>query len=160
MKWTVALGVALVAAAVFAAKPRVMHVQVRAGQVRATASFLGKVVAEQAYGSAVTVVSPTKPWMQVATADGVKGWMHESALSASRVELRGGTDDVQTGASAREVSLAAKGFTQQVETEYRSRNPAVNYSWVDRMEAFRVTPAEAQAFLVAGGVAPREGAAR
>lgn len=153
-------GLVLIAASALGAPPKNLTVQVRAGQVRATASFLGKVVAELPYGTQVSVVAPSKPWTQVRAPDGVTGWMHESALTASRLELKGGTDDAQAGTSAREVSLAAKGFTQQIESEYRAQNPAVDYVWVDKMESFRVSPAEAQAFLAAGRVAPREGGAR
>lgn len=149
---------ALVAAA--APAPQRMSVQVRSGQVRATASFLGRVVADLPYGTQVEVVQPSKPWMQVRTTAGQSGWMHESALTSARLQLQAGAGDAQAGTSASEVSLAAKGFTQQIEREYRSQNPTLNFAWVDRMEAFRVTPSEAGEFLAAGQVTPKEGGAR
>lgn len=147
-------------AAVAAPAPQQMSVQVRSGQVRATASFLGRIVADLPYGTRVEIVQPSKPWMQVRTAAGQAGWMHESALSSARLQLKAGAGDAQAGTSASEVSLAAKGFTQQVEKEYRSKNPALDFAWVDRMEAFRVTAPESEAFLAAGQVAPKEGGAR
>jgi len=136
-----------------------MSVQVRVGQVRATASYLGAVIAELPYGTTVQVETPSKPWMRVRLPDGRSGWIHESALVKGRLELKGGRD-AQAGASVGEVALAAKGFTQQVEAEYRKQNPVLNFAWVDRMESYRVTPAEAQAFLRAGQLAPRSEDAR
>lgn len=148
----------LAAAGIATAGAETMSVQVRSGQVRATASYLGAVIAELPYGTAVQVETPSKPWMRVKLPDGRSGWMHESALVKGRLELKGG-GTVQAGASVGEVALAAKGFTQQVETEYRKQNPTLNFTWVDRMESYRVTPAEAQAFLRAGRLQPRaEGA--
>lgn len=143
-----------------ASPPRAMSVQVRSGQVRATASFLGKVVASLPYGTQVEIVQPSKPWMQVRTADGAAGWMHESALTVERLQLKAGTANAQAGTSANEVSLAAKGFTQQIEKEYRSKNPTLDFAWVDRMESFRVSAAEAEAFLAAGRVAQTSGGAK
>ena len=143
-----------------AAPPQQMSVQVRSGQVRASASFLGRVVVDLPYGTRVEIVQPSKPWMQVRTAAGQTGWMHESALTSARLQLKAGAENAQAGASASEVSLAAKGFTQQIEKEYRSKNPTVDFAWVDRMEAVRVTAAESEAFLAAGQVAPRTGGAR
>ncbi len=151
---------ALAVLAATAAPPQHMSVQVRSGQVRATASFLGKVVVDLPYGTQVEIVQPSKPWMQVRTAAGQAGWMHESALTSARLQLKAGAGDAQAGTSASEVSLAAKGFTQQIEREYRSKNPTLDFAWVDRMEAFRVPASEAEAFLAAGQVSPREGGAR
>ena len=159
-RWLSIPVLALAALAASAAPPQPMSVQVRSGQVRATASFLGKVVADLPYGTQVEIVQPSKPWVQVRTASGQTGWMHESALTSSRLQLKAGSGGAQAGASASEVSLAAKGFTQQIEREYRSKNLTLDFAWVDRMEAIRVTAAEAEAFLAAGQVAPKEGGAR
>ncbi len=144
----------LATAGIVTAGAETMSVQVRSGQVRATASYLGAVIAELPYGTAVQVETPSKPWIRVKLPDGRSGWMHESALIRGRLQLRGG-ETVQASASVNEVALAAKGFTQQVETEYRKQNPTLKFTWVDRMESYRVTPAEAQAFLRAGRLQPR-----
>ena len=159
-RWKIVLALLAAGGVAGAAPPQTMSVQVRAGQIRATASFLGRVVAEIPYGTQVEVVAPSKPWMQVRTAAGQAGWMHESALTRERLQLKTGPGDAQAGASATEVSLAAKGFTQQIEKEYRAQNPTLNFAWVDRMEAFRVSPAETKAFLEAGQVVPRDGGAQ
>lgn len=144
----------IMVAASAAVATETMSVQVRTGQVRASASYLGAVIAELPYGATVQVDTPSKPWMRVRLSDGRTGWMHESALVRGRLQLKGGSD-VQTRASVGEVALAAKGFTQQVETEYQRQNPTLNFAWVDRMESYRVTPPEAQAFLRAGHVVPK-----
>lgn len=151
--------VAAVAAGMAAAGPTTMSVQVRSGQVRASASFLGAVVAEVTYGTVVVVEAPSRPWMRVRLSDGKTGWMHESALTRERLQMKAG-GDVASGANVGEVALAAKGFTKQIEQEYRGQNPALNFAWVDRMETFRVTPAESQAFLRAGRVGGAGGGVR
>ncbi len=155
-----ALLVAALTAATSAAPPETMSVQVRSGQVRASASFLAPVIAEAPYGAAMAVEQRSPPWARVRLADGRTGWMHESALTRERLQLKAGSADVAAGARAGEVALAAKGFTQQVEKEYRQQNPALQFGWVDRMETWAVTPAEAAAFLKAGRVTPAGGDTR
>ncbi|MCX7817986.1 MAG: SH3 domain-containing protein [Kiritimatiellae bacterium] len=158
-RWWMTAVITLAAACGVSAGPETMSVQVRVGQVRASASYLGAVVAELPYGTAVQVDAASKPWMRVRLADGRTGWMHESALVRGRLQMKGGSD-VQAGASVGEVALAAKGFTQQVEKEFRRQNPTLSFEWVDRMESYRVTPAEAQAFLRTGRLTPAAEASR
>ena len=135
-----------------------MSVQVRAGQLRATPSHLGKVAASVAYGDRLTVVQKQGAWYSVKDARGRTGWIHESALTTKRVVLKSGDADVAAGAGGDEIALAGKGFNEQVEGEFRARETGADYAWVDRMEAMVVTPEQAVAFLAAGEVAPQGGA--
>jgi hypothetical protein len=84
--------------------------------------------------------------------------VHISALTEQRLtSLRAGQTSVDAGASADEVALASKGFTEQVEREWRQQHGDSGYPWVDRMEAFVVPPDQSVAFLDEGAVTPREG---
>lgn len=147
-----ALALALVAAAVQAAQ---MSVQVKEGVLREKASFLGKPVGNVAYGDRVDVLASQGDWRQVRSASGATGWIHSSALDSKRVALAAASgNDVQLAASSDEVALAGKGFSQEVETEYKKQNRNLDYAWVDRMVTFKVTDAEALRFLQEGGLEP------
>jgi uncharacterized protein YgiM (DUF1202 family) len=126
-----------------------MSVQVRNGKVRATPSQLGGVVASVDYGAKVEAGTLEKGWYPVTTADGKTGWLHESALSKKPIALRAGTTDAATGASSDEVALAGKGFNEQVEANLRKEGK-LDYTWVDRMSAFKVDANEISQFLKEG----------
>jgi SH3-like domain-containing protein len=135
MKIKVLAAVLVIWAGVALAAP--MSVQVRNGKVRATPSQLGRVIATVDYGAVIQAEGPQNGWYQVTTADGQKGWVHESALSKKAVTMHAGTSDAATGVSSDEVALAGKGFNEQVEAKLRA-NGTLDYTWVDRMAAFVV----------------------
>ena len=146
------LALALAAAAVQAAQ---MSVQVKEGVLREKASFLGKPVGSVAYGDRVDVLASQGDWRQVRAASGATGWIHGSALDSKRVTLSAASGgDVRIAASSDEVALAGKGFSQEIETEYKKQNRSLDYAWVDRMLTFKVSDAEAIRFLQEGGLEP------
>jgi SH3-like domain-containing protein len=150
----------LAAASVVLAAGEKMSVQVKSGQLRATPSFLGSVVATVAYADRVTVAGKQDPWFKVTDARGRTGWIHQSALTKKRIVLSAGTADAGKGVSGEELSLAGKGFNSQVEAEFKAENKDIDFTWVDRMGTFVVTPDEATAFLAKGEVEPVSGGAR
>jgi uncharacterized protein YgiM (DUF1202 family) len=104
------------------------------------------------------VLSEQNGWAKVALRSGKgEGWVNLSALTKKNIVLKAGSKNVAESASSGEVALAGKGFNQEVENEYK-RDNNVDYTWVDRMAAFVVTPEQAEAFLKDGGVAPQGGA--
>jgi len=153
MKKWISIGCALlVATSTWAAKQ--MSVQVREGQLRSRASFLGAVQAQVAYGDRVTVGQKKAGWCQVTTAAGKTGWIHESALTRKRVVLGSGTSDARTGASGEEVALAGKGFSAEVEAAYKKENKKIDYTWVDWMGTLKVSESQMLKFLEKGGLIP------
>jgi uncharacterized protein YgiM (DUF1202 family) len=156
--WLIA-GLVSVAVSAFAAGAGTMSVQVKNGQIRATPSFLGKVVAPLSYGDKVQVLETKNEWMNVTGPGGQSGWVHSSALTKKKIVMASGSQDVQTGASGDELALASKGFNSDVEADFKSKNQNVDFTWVDRMEKYKVTPEEMQAFLKEGHVKPSEGGA-
>jgi hypothetical protein len=137
-----------------------LTVQVRDGQLRSTPSFLGKIVAKPSYGDKVDLLEDQGAWKKVALRGGVQGWMHTSALTTKTIVPQAGKANVQTSATGGEIALAGKGFSEEVEKQYKKNNQNVDFTWVDRMEKFQVTPEEMQAFLREGNVVPREGGAQ
>ena len=133
-----------------------LSVQVRDGQVRATPSFLGKVIGTLHYGDRVTVLSTNGDWNQVSTVR-VRGWMHHSSLTKSNISLQSGRNNAPLAASNDELALAGKGFNKQVESAFKAQNPKMDYAWVDRMENMKVSPEEMANFLDQGGLTPEGG---
>ncbi|MFH1976159.1 MAG: SH3 domain-containing protein [Pseudomonadota bacterium] len=151
------LAVALLAA--LAVASQTMSVQVKSGQVRKSPTFLGPVIAKFAYGDRVQILTQQGAWYQVALPSGNgQGWMHTSALTEKKIVLKAGAMDVSQAASSDELALAGKGFNQQVENEYRTRNPNLNFSQIDQMEARTVSQGEIQTFIQDGRLTAQGGA--
>ena len=132
-------------------------VQVRTGQLRQRPSFLGQVIKEVPYGEQVQVLTEQPPWFRIMDTAGSQGWMHDSALTSKRIVLRDSGDVVRTAVTSDEIALAGKGFNAQVEAEFQRRNPAIHYTWVDRMEHISISIPEMEQFLHQGGVKPAQG---
>jgi uncharacterized protein YgiM (DUF1202 family) len=149
----VLIGALLLASAlVFGQTAKQMSVQVKETQIRATPSFMGKILGVLAYGDRVTVLAEQSGWARISLPSGKgEGWVSLSALTKKRVVLKSGSQEVSSGASSGEVALAGKGFNQEVEAEYRDEKQ-LDYSWIDRMETFRVSPEQILAFLQQGGL--------
>ncbi len=128
-----------------------MTVQVRETTVRAEPKAFGKPLVKLAYGDKVTVLSTQSGWAKVSLAKGA-GWVSLSALTGKNVDLKAGERDVSQSASSEEVALATKGFTQEIEDEYKTEKQ-VDYTWVDKMCAYTVTLDQVSAFAISGGVA-------
>jgi SH3-like domain-containing protein len=134
---------------------KTLSVQVREGQLRATPSFLGKMVAQAAYGERVNLVEDRGAWKKVSMRAGkLQGWMHTSALTTKRIVLKAGQTTVQTGATKDELALAGKGFNEQVEAAFKNKNKNLDYTWVNRMEAFTVSSDQMRNFLAKGNLVP------
>ena len=150
-KWILICCAALMATGAWAAKE--MSVQVRDGQLRNRASFLGTVVGTVTYGDRVTVNQTQAGWCEVSLA-GKTGWIHESALTPKKVVLASGTADARVqSVGSEEVALAGKGFSKEVEAEYKKQNQNVDYTWVDWMGQQTVSSDRLVEFLKQGNLA-------
>ena len=139
------------------ARAETLNVQVRSGKLREQPSFLGKIVAEVAYGDQLRILSEQGEWRLGRAGSGKQGWIHISALTDDEIVLAAGKGEVETGASSEELALAGKGFNAQVEEEFRAQNQEVDFTWVDRMEKFIVSPEQMVGFLKMGQVTPPSG---
>ena len=155
------IGLGLIALAVTTlADGPVTSVQVKTGQIRATPSFLGKVVSPVNYGERLQVLEQQGDWSRVTAAGGQTGWVHNSALTKKKIAMSAGGQNAQTGASADEMALAGKGFNSDVEADFKAKNQNVDFTWVDKMEKIKVAPEAMQRFLSEGGIQPVEGGKR
>ncbi len=151
-----AVALALAALACLGAAP--MSVIVKETQIRATPTYLGKILVVARYGDRLEVIEKQNGWAKVSLPSGKgQGWVNLSALSTKQVALKAGEAAATSGASSGEVALAGKGFNKEVEAQYRDETQ-LDYTWIDRMEGFRVSPEQIVAFLQAGGLQAAGGA--
>lgn len=138
---------------------KTMSVQVKNGQLRATPSFMGKILSNVSYGDQLAVRGEQSGWIKAAIPGRpIEGWIHASALTTQRIVLRAGAADVEKAATSDELALAGKGFNEQVEGEFRAKNKDVDFAWIDKMEKQRVSPEQIQTFLSQGDLRLEGGA--
>jgi hypothetical protein len=133
-----------------------MTVQVKETVLRENPSFLGRPVADLDYGDRVTVLQEKGSWSMVSAAV-ANGWVHTSALTRKRLEKKAGGRDLSAAASRDEIALAGKGFSEEVEDEYRQQNTQADFGAVDRMEKIVIPEVEMRDFLLEGGIIATEG---
>jgi hypothetical protein len=145
------LGVLFVASATGAQK--IMNVQVREGQLRATPSHLGAIVSRLPHGNEVTLVESRGDWRKVFAEGGKsQGWMHVSALTSKKITLKPGENIMGRSVTHDEIALAGKGFSEDVENSYRTANKNLDYTWIDRMESVKASPEQMSKFIDEGGL--------
>jgi hypothetical protein len=99
-----------------------------------------------AYGDQAVVLQVKGKWAEIrSTAKSLSGWTVSSNLTSKRIVVAGGTGS----ASASEIALAGKGFSEEVENAYKAEG-SLNYAGVDRTEAQTVSEEELLNFLIEG----------
>lgn len=127
-----------------------LSIQVEEGQIRGTPSFFGEIVDKVVYGESVELVREQGPWRMV-NSKRKPGWIHQSAVSESKVDLVPGSD-INEGANGKEIALAGKGFNADVENAYKAGHQQISFVWVDNMEKFTVNNADIDQFIKQGGL--------
>jgi hypothetical protein len=149
-------------------------VAVKKTTIRKAASNLSPVVARVNYQDELDLLSENGDWWQVSHGD-QQGWVHKSALSKSLQQaagsqqkssggsifdaLRGrsGSQSQQSGARGRggdaeDITLAGKGFNEDVEGEFKAQGGDLDYAAVDIMENREVPGFDFQKFADEGGL--------
>jgi hypothetical protein len=139
------------AAALYAqAGGRIMYVATKNAELKSSTGFFADTVVTLQYGDQVTVLRESGRWLEVRPIKrpSISGWILANSLTGKRIISSGSG----ASASADELALAGKGFSEEVEQAYRNRGgaPAANYAEVDAMEAISVSPQELYEFLVEG----------
>lgn len=152
--WVACLALLAFSGAIEGAR-KAMSVQVKQGQVRATPSFLGKVIASLAYGDRVETLEEKGGWIRIVPPGSkATGWVHSSALTEKRVVLKAGKKEADVAASTGELALAGKGFNADVEAAFKARNRDIDFTWIDRMQSMNVPPGRIDAFVQEGKLIP------
>lgn len=117
--------------------------------IRASCRFFSPVKAVVHYNDVLDIISQQGDWYQVGFGK-VQGCIHKSAIQRRSLSLSKLAGSGGQATSAEEVALAGKGFNPQVEAAYKSKNPGLNFSGVDRVEGLRVSESELRAFIQGG----------
>lgn len=144
--------------ATLAAGQKVLSVQVKKAHIRATPSFLGRIITTLSYSEQVEKLIEKGDWVNVKLEkNNSEGWVHISALSRKKIVLKPGAADVEQAASSDEIALAGKGFNEQVEGEFKAGNRDIDFTWIDKMEGIDVSQYQMNRFLEEGGLCiPKE----
>jgi uncharacterized protein YgiM (DUF1202 family) len=121
---------------------KTMYVAVNSAEIKSSTGLLGKSLGKLALGEPVTVLRENGKWSEVRTEKSLTGWVAATSLSSKRVIGQGRT------ASAREIALAGKGFSQETEVEYRKNG--LDFSIVDTMEKLAIPDDELLKFVTDG----------
>ncbi len=122
-------------------------------QLYAEPNFSANALGSIPEGAEVQLVQQSGDWYQVEY-QGQQGWLSPQAFpGGKKFEL----SNLLKGKAVQEsktdeVALAGKGFTPEVEADYRKGHPNLNYAQVDQVEKFEVSPAQLQTFQREGGL--------
>jgi hypothetical protein len=150
-KWMLWAGAVVLAAGVAIAAPKAgstVTIRVLSAKVMKTPKFIGAAAGTVSRGEQLVVKEVKGDWYLVDGA--VSGWIHKSSVTEGKVELTSKPGESGGGANRDEIELAGRGFTPQVEEQYRSKNPNLDFSHVDLIEKTAVDPTELEAFVVEG----------
>jgi hypothetical protein len=155
MRPRLAILAVMLAAGLAAAAPKVgsiVTVRVLTAKVMKSPKFIGPVAGDVSRGAQLKFEQAKGDWYRVSGT--VSGWVHKTNLTERQVTLSSKPGSEGAGTASRdEVELAGRGFTPQVEGEYRSKNPNLDFSHVDRIEKTSIDPAELEAFVTEGKLA-------
>jgi uncharacterized protein YgiM (DUF1202 family) len=143
-------GILITAAVYSQSGGRVMYVATRNVELKSSTGFFADTVITLQYGDQVTVIQENGKWMEVRPArrPSANGWILANNLTSKRIISSG----AGTSASADELALAGKGFSEEVEQAYKGRSnvSALTYAEIDAMEALAVSREELYDFLIEG----------
>lgn len=132
-----------------------LTVMVQEAKIRKKPQFYAQAMATARLGDKLEAGSQDSGWYAVST-NGRDGFIHQSAVTAKKVRLSSGDSVGGSGPSAEDVTLAGKGFNEQVEKSYRSKNGSLDFSAVDAMEERSASDAALARFMREGGLLPAE----
>ena len=96
-----------------------MYVKVEEAVLKESPSFWGKNGASVFYGEEVVILEEKNSWkkVQLVIDSSVSGWISESSLTQKKIVASGN----RVSASTEELALAGKGFTAEIEAEYKKQ---------------------------------------
>lgn len=150
--WLPLMAALCAASALMAATVTVM---VQETQIRKRPQFYAPSVATARLGDKLETSGAQNGWYPVSSDDG-EGFVHESAVTSKKVNLSSAKSIGAGGTSAEEITLAGKGFNEQVERSYKGKSKGVNFAAVDAMEKRKATDAEILKFMRAGQLLPED----
>ena len=130
-----------------------ISVVIREARLMPSASHWAKPKAVLVYGDRISIRNlRSSPWIEIETASGTSGFIHESAVTTQSIVLRGNTDVGPSTIESTNVVLAGKGFNSDVEEMYKSQEHDLDYSIVDQWEKRVAAREDLYSFAQQGGL--------
>ncbi|MDR1429375.1 MAG: SH3 domain-containing protein [Spirochaetaceae bacterium] len=132
---------------------KTVYITVKRANLKESTGFFARVRGTLQYGDACTVLREQGRWVEVRSASGpsLQGWIASANVSTRRVV----SSSTSASASADELALAGKGFSEEVERSYRAEGD-LDYTGIDNMEQPVVNTGELRDFIVEGHLAGAE----
>jgi SH3 type 3 domain protein len=122
-------------------KSKKMYVCVKSLKVKSSTGFFASTIAELSYGDEITVIDESSKYAKVSIGGNKTGWVALSGLTKKQV-----IKNSNVNASQDEIALAGKGFTAEIESQYKKKS-SYNYAAVDEVEKKSVSDAELKRFM-------------
>ncbi|MBQ7611833.1 MAG: SH3 domain-containing protein [Spirochaetaceae bacterium] len=126
---------------VFAQAGAKRYVSVEHLKVKSGTGFFSSTVETIVYGAEVVLLEESGKYTKIQTASGKTGWVSTNSLTKKKI-----IQNSNVNASADEIALAGKGFTAEIEAEYKKSN-TYNYAAVDTLETKSISNEELRLFL-------------
>ncbi|MBR4004685.1 MAG: hypothetical protein IKI90_02445 [Treponema sp.] len=144
------LQIAFCSISVFAAgfkSGQTVYVKAKSVQLKSTEGSFGSNTGLAVYGDTAKVlsVSGKKVKIQLSTGSKATGWIADGSLSAKKVKK-----DSKVSTSDKELALAGKGMTEEMENAYKASNPNLNFKLIDAIEAIIISDSEVEKFMKEG----------
>jgi len=125
-----------------------LYVAVKTLTLKSGTGFFDSNKGTLSYGDKVLVIKIDGKFVEIksATNESLTGWT--AIVNFSTKQITAGS--TTSTASAKEVALAGKGFSQEVENTLRTQRSNLNYTDVDRTEAIIVRDRDVKKFLEEG----------
>ena len=143
--------VLLLGTGVALAAPKVgstVTIRVMSAKVMKSPKFIGPASGSVSRGDQLVVKEVKGDWYRVEGS--YSGWIHKSNVAEGKIALSSTPGGSGGNVNRDEVELAGRGFTPQVEEQYKSKNPNLDFSHVDVIEKVSIDPAELEAFVTEG----------
>jgi hypothetical protein len=128
-----------------------LWVQVRESLIRAQPAFYAAPVTSVKYGDRLERVGEEKGWIKVRSGR-KEGYVPVAVVTPQQIVLSGHSVS-KVNADASDVVLAGKGFSKEVEAEYKRSDSSARFDLVDQVERQTAVPrAEVQQFMKSGGL--------
>lgn len=128
-----------------------MYIELKSAPLKSSDSFLSTTIQSLTYGSEVDAIELQNGWYKVKS-KGKIGWIHSSALSKNKIDLTKQITKAPTSVSSKEATMAAKGFSAEVEREYKAQNPTLRFDLVDKLEKQTINIQAQDKFVQSGGL--------
>lgn len=125
-------------------------VRVLSAKVMAQPKHIGATVGGASRGDHLVFEEAKGDWYRVTLPTGASGWIHKSNVTDTEVKLSTQAGGAGANVSQDEVELAGRGFTPEVEEQYREKHSDLDFSHVDAIEGTSVDPAALEAFVAEG----------